>query len=178
MLTVIYRVAISQSLYIISINISNTLCGFCHCTRLCCKTYKLLKQANRKENSANKMKRKYKACANFLGYSPHLGLYCTHGENILPYVFTFYIVQLSSWVLQFPTLAERQLFHYSAPNSAENIKVEYKVPPQCLGYICFLRMLIIHGTSDLHPLTPTHQTVTPINLLSNTQHPATQHPIP
>ena len=70
-------------------------------------------------------------------------------------------MQLSVWVLPFPTLGERQLFHYRASNPAKNTKVEHKVPPRCLGYLCFLCMLIIHATSDLHPPNPTHQMVTP-----------------
>ena len=73
----------------------------------------------------------------------------------------FCVAWFSVWTLPHLTLRGRTLVHSRVHNSAEHTKVEYRVPPDVLGYLCFLGMIIIHASSDLHPPNPTHQKVTP-----------------
>ena len=101
-----------------------------------------------------------------------------HGE-MLPCVIDVYFLILcgfSVWVLPYLTLRRRELFHCRAPNPAKHTKVEYKVPPRCLGYLSFLCMVIIHASSNLHPPNPNAPNSDPHNLSSKVQHLATQRP--
>ena len=75
------------------------------------------------------------------------------------------------WMLLYSTLRRITLIHYRVPNPAEHTKVEYKVPPRCLGlsqhpvhanYPCIL------GPPTSEPNTPNGD---PHNPSSNTQHP-------
>ena len=51
-------------------------------------------------------------------------------------VLILYVAWFSVWMLPYLTLRWRTLIHSRVPNSAEHTKVEYRVPPNALVYLC------------------------------------------
>ena len=85
-------------------------------------------------------------------------------------VLILYVAWLSVWMLPHLTLKWRTLIHYIVPNSAEHTKVEYRVTPSALVYLC-------NPGHDHYPCLhrpPPSETNTPNgnphNPLSNNQH--------